>query len=106
MGDDQTAKTGMTTVGGQLVLSDKLAQFRRLYRWLNLTLIHQAIWPLLLLLTAAPDREPGTIPTPWFWARLAAPAAAAAMALLYLRHQSNVDERFEVPGLGSPSSAK
>jgi hypothetical protein len=103
MGDETRAKTGMTTIGGQIVLSDKLAQFRRLYRWLNLTLIHQAIWPLLLLLTAAPDKEPGTIPSPWFWARLAAPAAAAGMALLYLRHQPNADERFAMPGLGAKS---
>lgn len=92
------AKTGMTTIGGQLVVSDRLAQFRRLYRWLNLTLVHQAVWPLLLLLTAAPDREPGAIPAPWYWARLGGPAVAALLAFAYARHQPDVDERFVMPG--------
>lgn len=92
------AKTGMTTVGGQLVVGERLAQFRRLYRWLNLTLIHQAAWPLLLLLTAAPDKEPGALPSPWYWARLAAPAAAALLAFLYQRHQPHTEETFAMPG--------
>lgn len=96
--DESAAKTGMTTVGGQLVVGERLAQFRRLYRWLNLTLIHQATWPLLLLLTTAPDKEPGVIPSPWYWARPAAPAAAALLAFLYQRHQPQTSESFAMPG--------
>lgn len=87
-----TTKTGTTTVGGQLVLSDRLAQFRRLYRWFNLTVIHQGVWPLLLLLASAPDGKPQEIPMPWYPARVGAPAAAALMAFLYMRHQPNVAE--------------
>jgi hypothetical protein len=77
----------MTTIGGQLVLSDRLAAFKRLYRWLNLTLVHQATWPLLLLLTTAPAVDPEQTPMPWYLSRVGAPAAAALLALLYLRQQ-------------------
>ena len=90
--DETTTKTGMTTVGGQLVLSDRREQFRRIYRWFNLTLIHQAVWPLLLVLASAPDGKPQEIPMPWYLARVGAPAAAALMAFLYLRHQPAVEE--------------
>jgi hypothetical protein len=85
-------KTGMTTIGGQIVLTDRLAQFKRLYRWCNLTLIHQGTWPLLLLLTNAPAGEPQEIPMPWYLARVGGPAVAALCALLYLRNQPQVAE--------------
>jgi hypothetical protein len=77
----------MTTIGGQLVLSERLATFKRLYRWLNLTLVHQAVWPLLLLLTSAPAVDPEQTPMPWYLARIGAPAAAALLALAYLRER-------------------
>src|SRR5215216_3296917 len=80
-------QTGMTTIGGQLVLGERLATFKRLYRWLNLTLVHQATWPLLLLLTSAPAGEPEQTPMPWYLARVGAPAVAALAALLYLRQR-------------------
>jgi hypothetical protein len=74
----------MTTIGGQLVVSERLAMFKRVYRWLNLTLIHQAVWPLLLLLASAPSGEPEATPLPWYLARVGAPATAALLALVYL----------------------
>ena len=77
-------RTAMTTIGGQLVLSERLAMFRRVYRWLNLTLVHQASWPLLLLLTSAPSGEPELTPMPWYLARIGAPAGAALMAFVYV----------------------
>lgn len=77
--------TGMTTIGGQLVVTDRLAQFRRIYRWFNLTVLHQGIWPLLVVLAGAPDAKPGEVPMPWFLARAGAPAVAAMLALLYIR---------------------
>ncbi|MGI8476292.1 MAG: hypothetical protein ACR2OO_07990 [Thermomicrobiales bacterium] len=79
------AQTAMTTPGGHLVLSPKLSAFKRVYRWLNLTLVHQGVWPILLLLTAAPSGSPGDTPASWWLARAAAPALAAVLALLYLR---------------------
>jgi hypothetical protein len=80
-------QTAMTTIGGQVVLSERIAAFKRVYRWLNLTLVHQAIWPLLLLLTSAPARDPEQTPMPWYLARVGAPAAAALLAFLYVRQR-------------------
>ncbi|MEA2525459.1 MAG: hypothetical protein QOF73_2686 [Thermomicrobiales bacterium] len=80
-------QTGMSTIGGQLVLSERLAAFKRVYRWLNLTLVHQATWPLLLLLTSAPAVDPELTPMPWYLARVGAPIAAALLALAYLRQR-------------------
>ncbi len=76
------------------VLGLSLTNFRRLYRWLNLTLVHQAVWPVLLLLTNAPASSVERLPLPWYLLRLAAPALAAVLALVYLaqppaRGQSN-----------------
>jgi hypothetical protein len=98
--DEISATTGTATVGGQLVLSNRLAQFRRIYRWLNLTLVHQAIWPLLLLIASAPAGKPQEIPMPWYLARVGAPATAALLALLYLRRQPQVDEGVIAPKEG------
>jgi hypothetical protein len=76
-----------------------LAAFKRLYRWLNLTLIHQAIWPLLLLLTTAPAGEVGQTPIPWYLARISGPAVAALLAALYLW------ERPIGPRIGNPKAS-
>ena len=62
----------------------RVAGFRRLYRWVNLTLVHQAVWPLLLLLTTAPDVAVGRLPWPWFAARIGGPLLAVVLATLYL----------------------
>ena len=80
-------QTAATTAGGQLVLSDRLASFKRTYRWLNLTLVQQATWPLVLLLTSAPAGTPDEIPMPWYLVRLAGPAFAAVLALIYLKER-------------------
>lgn len=64
-----------------------LSSFRRAYRWLNLTLIHQGLWPLLLILFSAPAGPVGATPQPWYWARLAGPALAAIIAAVYLRRR-------------------
>ena len=65
-------------------LSERLVAFKRVYRWLNLTAIHHAIWPLLLLLTTAPSAPVEHLPPGWYALRLAGPALAAALALFYL----------------------
>lgn len=69
---------------------DGLSLFRRGYRWLNLTLVHQGVWPLLLVMAGAPATTVGLTPLPWFWARLAAPLLAALFAAAYLSHQGNL----------------
>ena len=85
--DEPSIDTGMSTIGGQLVLSRRVVQFRRVLRWFNLTVIHQGLWPLLLVLSAAPPGNPGELPSDWFLLRLAGPIIAVAMALVYLRYQ-------------------
>ncbi|MCC6313574.1 MAG: hypothetical protein IT337_06140 [Thermomicrobiales bacterium] len=62
----------------------RFALFRRLYRWLNLTLIHQGLWPLLIVVVGAPTGRPTTLPIEWWLARLAGPALAALLAGVYL----------------------
>jgi hypothetical protein len=70
---------------------DGLSLFRRSYRWLNLTLVHQGVWPLLLVMAGAPATTVGLTPLPWFWARLAAPFLAALFAAVYISHQGGLD---------------
>ena len=83
----------------------RFAGVRRLLRWLNLTVVHHGPWPLLLLLTAAPNATvPGT-PLPWFAARLSAPLAAAALALVYLA-QRPVSDRSAAPAPDSRPPAE
>ena len=61
-----------------------LATFRRAYRWLNLTLVQQGVWPLLVVVFAAPAVPIGLTPFPWYWARVGAPLLAALLALAYV----------------------
>ena len=86
-----------------------LTRLKRLYRWLNLTLIHQAVWPLVVLMLGAPALPPGETPLRWFTVRLAAPAVAAALALLFVI-QSPVtavpDEPRDRPDGSRPSMAR
>jgi hypothetical protein len=62
----------------------RLASFRRLYRWLNLTLVHQGLWPLLILFLDAPLVRPAVAPWPWTLAATGGPTLAALAAFLYL----------------------
>lgn len=64
--------------------SEGLSAFRRAYRWLNLTLVQHGVWPLLLVVFAAPAVPVGLTPLPWYWVRLGAPLLAALLALAYL----------------------
>lgn len=64
--------------------NEGLAAFRRAYRWLNLTLVQQGLWPLLVVVVGAPWVPIGLTPLPWYWARLAGPLLAALLALAYL----------------------
>lgn len=78
--------------GGPAAPGSRVASFRRLYRWLNLTLVHQGAWPLLILLAAAPAVRPPAAPFPWQVAATGAPAIAALLALLYLAQRPSQPE--------------
>jgi hypothetical protein len=97
MTDPELRETAIPERGGRFrairepsLHSDGLSLFRRSYRWLNLTLVQQGVWPLLLVTAGAPATTVGLTPLPWFWARLAAPLLAALFALAYLSHQGNL----------------
>ena len=64
--------------------AERLTGFRRLYRWLNLTLVQQGVWPLLVFVAGAPAVAVEATPWRWYAVRLAGPALAAVLALLYL----------------------
>ncbi|MDQ3411067.1 MAG: hypothetical protein M3509_03005 [Chloroflexota bacterium] len=76
----------------------RLASFRRLYRWLNLTLVHQGAWPLLILLAGAPAVRPAIAPFPWAVAATAAPAIAALLALVYILQRGAPGEQARLDG--------
>lgn len=93
MTDPELRKASVPASGGRLralrepsLRGDGLSLFRRSYRWFNLTLVHQGVWPLLLVVAGAPATTVGLTPLPWFWARLAAPLLAAVFAVAYLAH--------------------
>lgn len=97
MTDPELRKASAPAGGGRFrairepsLQGDGLSLFRRSYRWLNLTLVHQGVWPLLLVMAGAPASTVGLTPFPWFWARLAAPLLAALFALAYLSHQGGL----------------
>lgn len=69
----------------------RLDLFKRFYRWLNLTLVQQGLWPLLVVLAAAPVGSVASTPLPWWLARAGAPALAAALAWVYLRQRPGSD---------------
>src|ERR671911_31999 len=64
--------------------NEGLSAFRRAYRWLNLTLVQHGVWPLLVVVFAAPALPVALTPLPWYWARLVAPVLATLLALAYL----------------------
>lgn len=86
-GRSDRGRKGGGVAGGATggALGERLVAFKRFYRWLNLTLVQQGLWPLLVLLSSARGDAPEATPMPWFLARLAAPALAAGLALVYLR---------------------
>ena len=97
MTDPELRKAAAPSSGGRLrairepsLHGDGLSLFRRSYRWLNLTLVHQGVWPLLLVVAGAPATTVGLTPLPWFWIRLAAPLIAALFTVIYLSQQGNL----------------
>lgn len=66
------------------VLDKRFVVFKRVYRWLNLSLIQQGIWPLLIVLAGAPSLAVPALPWNWWLARAAGPVLASVLALVYL----------------------
>lgn len=68
------------------MLMDRLGSIRSGLRPLNLIIIQQGVWPLLVLMGEGPRiTEPEGLPWDWWGVRIAAPAIAALLALMYVR---------------------
>lgn len=83
-----------------------LSNLRRFFRPVNLILIHQGLWALLLLLNDGPRvTDPGQMPWDWWGVRAGAAVLAVLFALLYMRRQpddTNPIDRI-LPGIGGAS---
>lgn len=84
---------------------DRLGPIRAWLRPLNLIVIHQGLWPLLVLLSEGPRiTEPAGLPWDWWGVRVAAPALASLLAWLYLRRMPVEDTPRQPPSTpGMPS---
>ena len=79
---------------------------RRIYRWFNLTVIQHAIWPLAIAVFDAPQVDVQDTPWNWFAVRLAGPALAALVALLYIRRARMAGiETTSLPAMSVPEAA-
>jgi hypothetical protein len=73
------------------MLIDRLGALRTSLRPLNLIVIQQGLWPLLVLLGEGPRvTEPAGLPWDWWGVRIAAPAIAAALAWVYVRRDVGI----------------
>jgi len=85
-----------------------LGGLKRYLRWFNLTMLQQALWPLLIAVASAPQVDLEDTPADWFLLRLAGPAIAVLVALLYLRTSPSVTSPFTAtrgPSVASPFMA-
>jgi len=73
---------------GRALGTGPLGGLKRYLRWFNLTMLQQALWPLLIAVASAPQVDLERTPTGWFLLRLAGPLLAVVVALLYLRQRS------------------
>ena len=80
----QLQRSRVRAMADASLANEGLSAFRRAYRWLNLTLVQHGVWPLLVVVLAAPALPVALTPLPWYWARLAAPVLATLLALAYL----------------------
>jgi hypothetical protein len=80
----------MPGIFGRAFVGGRFDVLRRLYRWLNLTIIQQAVWPLMVLVFNAPAVDAEETPPGWFIVRLAGPCAAALLAWIYIRRPRGV----------------
>jgi hypothetical protein len=97
----QLQRSRTRAVADASLASEGLSAFRRVYRWLNLTLIQHGVWPLLVVVFAAPAVPIALTPLPWYWARLGAPVLAALLALAYLAQRPQGLPSREDPALRS-----
>jgi hypothetical protein len=89
---------------GRALGTGPLGGLKRYLRWFNLTMLQQALWPLLIAVASAPHVDLEETPTGWFLLRLAGPLLAVVVAFLYLR-QRPPSHAPSAPGAFIPRSA-
>jgi hypothetical protein len=78
-----TEKPATPGIFERAVLGGRLALLRRFTRWFNLTVLQQAVWPLMIVLFSAPQVDIEETPFGWWLVRVAGPLIAATLAALY-----------------------
>ena len=95
MNDPTTSPFGLL---GRALGTGPLGGLKRYLRWFNLTMLQQALWPLLIAVASAPQIALEDMPANWFLLRLAGPVIAVFVALLYLRSDSAPESKFMAAG--------
>ncbi len=72
---------------------------RRLTRWLNLTLIHQAVWPVVVLLSGSTMQRPGESSVGDILGQILGPLIATLIALQLVRPRGEALPAPPVPGV-------
>jgi len=67
-----------------MIVSGRLSLFKRTYRWLNLTLVHHGLWPLVALMLGGPTVAIADLSWSWWGVRVLGPVLAALLAGLVL----------------------
>lgn len=83
--ESQTSPFGIL---GRALGTGPLGGLKRYVRWFNLTMLQQALWPLLIAVASAPQVDLEDTPPGWYLLRLAGPILAIIVALLYLRQST------------------
>ncbi|MEZ4500820.1 MAG: hypothetical protein R2839_12290 [Thermomicrobiales bacterium] len=90
MTPDRTSPFGVL---GRVLGVGPLGGLKRFLRWFNLTVLHQALWPLMIVVVSAPQSDLAETPSDWLLVRLVGPMLAVAGSLLYLRRAFMINDR-------------
>ncbi|MGE3798581.1 MAG: hypothetical protein AB7G88_12165, partial [Thermomicrobiales bacterium] len=82
--DSQSSPFGIL---GRALGTGPLGGLKRHLRWFNLTMLQQALWPLLIAVASAPQVDFADTPAGWYALRISGPALAVLVALLYIHQQ-------------------
>jgi len=82
----------------------RFSGLKRYLRWFNLTVLQQALWPLLIAVFSAPQVDLEDTPSGWYVGRIAGPVIAFALAWIYYQSYHRSDWRSSLRTLLQPRS--